>query len=51
MTPVVKDAYDPDHSLSLVVQADECLADVLKRFTDESWVKGLFVGNPNSGHR
>jgi CBS domain-containing protein len=29
--------------MSLIVREDECLADVLRRFSEESWLRGIFV--------
>jgi CBS domain-containing protein len=44
MKPIyVKDVYDPKHRLSVIVRADEPLEDVLRRFAQESWLRGIFV--------
>ena len=49
MTPIyVTDVYDANHNLSVLVQADELLEDVLRRFAEESWLRGIFVADEAS---
>jgi CBS domain-containing protein len=44
MTPIyVKDVYDASHKLSVLVQTDELLENVLRRFAEEAWLRGIFV--------
>lgn len=43
MKPInVKDVCDPMQTLSVIVYADEPLEDVLRRFSEESWMRGIF---------
>ena len=40
MKPInVKDVCDPMQTLSVIVYADEPLEDVLRRFSEESWLR------------
>jgi CBS domain-containing protein len=41
----VKDVYTPDSMLSAVVHADEPLEEVIRRFAQEAWLRGIFVTN------
>ena len=44
MNPIcVKDVYDPERALSILVSADEPLEDVLRCFTRDSSLRGIFV--------
>jgi CBS domain-containing protein len=44
MPPIyVKEVYDANHKLSVLVRADELLEDVLRRFAEEAWLRGIFV--------
>ena len=46
MKPInVKDVCDPMQTLSVIVYADEPLEDVLRRFSEKSWLRGIFVIN------
>jgi CBS domain-containing protein len=39
----VRDVYDPEQMLAVLVDADEPLEDVLRRFAEEAWLRGVFV--------
>jgi CBS-domain-containing membrane protein len=41
----VKDVYDPDCTLSVIVAADAPLEEVLHRFAEECSLRGIFVAN------
>jgi CBS domain-containing protein len=44
MKPIcVRDVYDPKKRLSVLVRADEPLEDILRRFAQEAWLRGIFV--------
>ena len=46
MKPIcVRDVYDPERSLSILVSADEPLEDVLRCFTQDSSLRGIFVND------
>ena len=46
MKPIrVQDVFDPKETLSMIVYSHEPLEDVLRRFSEESWLRGIFVIN------
>ena len=47
---LVKDIYNPKQTVALVVREDESLLNVVKKFIEAPYIRGLFVVDKNGSY-
>ncbi len=46
----IKDVYNPEKTVALIVEEDESFIQVIKKFVEEPYIRGLFVVDKNGGY-